>query len=67
MNRQQAITLQQVVCKRNEAISRCMKELDLAAQAANNEDYAKHLAASTKAAEDAQTWTTVYNNLEGTT
>jgi hypothetical protein len=63
MNRQEQITLQQVVCKKNEATSRCMKYLDLASQADNNEDFVEYLALSAKAANDAQTWTTVYNNL----
>jgi len=65
MDRQQGITLDQVVCKKNEATARCMKYLDLAQAADNNEDFVEYMALSAKAANDAQTWTIVYNNLKG--
>lgn len=56
MDRNQAVQLEQVRYKYNDAIRRCMEELDKAQSAESEEEYKLHLDLSTRAGNDAATW-----------
>lgn len=64
MTRQEQITLEQVLCKKNDAISRCLRELELASDAEDHEEFMRHMNTSTKAANDADVWHRTYNSLK---